>query len=90
MTAETLSRRSQEVPQDDPDVIALDQEPQTAKYGVYVPRQRVLGTMAASAAAGEFLRNADGVVATGARPDAASPERPDGEDWLEEMTVRIA
>lgn len=85
-----MSRHSQEqTPHDDPDVIAFDQEPRTPEYGIYRPGRRILGSMAASAAAGEFLRRANALIAAGARPDPASPSRHAGEEWLEETAVRI-
>jgi hypothetical protein len=91
MSTETMARhRQEEMPEDDPSITVLDQEPEVPEYGVYRPGRRVLGSMAASAAAGEFLRNTGALLAAGARPEPDSPVRPDGEEWLEEATVRIA
>jgi hypothetical protein len=59
-----------------------DREPGEVTVGTYRPRERVLGLVAASAAATEFLRATADVVA--ATPPDAPPHRRDDTEQLDE------
>lgn len=87
MSIETLSRHAEDMPQESPDVTAYDYDPAEPEYGIYRPGRRALGSMAASAAAGEFLRNSAAVLFAGARPEPERPPRRSDEDGPESLSA---
>ena len=78
---ETSTLERPDAPEVDEDVIVLEHEPRT-DIGTYKPGIRRLGSMAASAAAGDFLRNTATLVAPDDRPD--EPPRPSKDTWAGE------
>jgi hypothetical protein len=74
---------------DDEDVMLVSyDEPNEARYGIYHPSQRLLGSMAASAAAGELVRKLDVLVAPGDRPEPKRPASHD-DDWPEGSPIPL-